>query len=143
MCLCVCAFVCMCVWCVRECGRVCVGACVQTMCLLICGNAYMTCVCSIPIRNPLKVMNVLVHGDTRSHVVLCPPYITAGSNLVLECVMITLNQIYEDHGVMPKVLNVQLDNASVNKSAVMVGFAALLVFSGVLEVVCTSKLVRL
>ena len=90
----------------------------------------------ISTRNPLKVMNILVHGDTRSHVVLSPPYITAGSNLVMECVMIALNQIYEDHHVMPRVLNVQLDNANVNKSALTMGFAGLLVFLGVLEVVC-------
>jgi len=84
-------------------------------------------------------MNILVHGDTRSHVVLSPPYITAGSNLVMECVMITLNQMLEDHHVMPRVLNVQLDNANVNKSALTMGFAGLLVYLGVLEVVCAYQ----
>ena len=47
---------------------------------------------------PMKVLNSLVHGDHRSHVILSPGCIVAGANHTCEGVAIILNTVFHEHG---------------------------------------------
>ncbi|CAE8653696.1 unnamed protein product [Polarella glacialis] len=87
---------------------------------------------------PMKVMNGLVHGDHRSHVVLSPGVIIGGACHVCEVLMIMVNTAYEEHGDVPRTITSQLDNAPANHNILV------LVFSGlyVLEQVTESSRVR-
>ena len=80
-----------------------------------------------------KVMNVLVHGDRRSHVILSPWSTVAGSNHVCECVALAVNQCFVDHGKLPRRLTFQADNASVNHSMLVMSFLALYVLFNCVE----------
>ena len=64
---------------------------------------------------PMKVCNGLVHGDRRSHVILSPGVIGATANHTIECLMVLINTVFEDHGVMPEEFTLQCDGASTNK----------------------------
>ena len=75
----------------------------------------------------------LVHGDLRSHVILSPPCIVAGSNHVCESIAIAVNTAYEDHGDLPRAASVQLDNASPNHSMLVFGFASQYVLFGIFD----------
>jgi hypothetical protein len=76
---------------------------------------------------PMKVMNLLVHGDTRSHVVLSPGTILAGASLTCECIAVVLNTSLQEHGQLPMKATVQMDNASINHNNLVVAFMALYV----------------
>ena len=80
---------------------------------------------------PLKVMNSLVHGDHRSHVILSAGSIVAGANHLCESIAITLNAAFEDHGDLPDTISCNLDNASVNHNMLTLAFAGLYVLFGV------------
>jgi hypothetical protein len=80
-----------------------------------------------------KIMNGLVHGDTRSHVVISPASVVAGSNHVCECILIAINTAYHEHGDLPKKFSVQLDNASNNHSILVFVFVGLYVLFGVFD----------
>jgi hypothetical protein len=84
---------------------------------------------------PMKVMNCLLHGDTRSHVILSPGSIVAGANHLCESVMVMVNSAYGDHGAIPPTITVQLDNASVNHNILTLGFMSLYVLHGVTDTV--------
>ena len=78
-----------------------------------------------------KVMNGLVHGDARSHVILSPACVVAGANHVCESILTVINTAYEEHGDLPKKFAVQLDNASVNHCSLVLAFVGLYVLFGV------------
>ena len=88
--------------------------------------------------NPLKVMNALIHGDVRSHVILSPGTIVAGANHTCESMMVVLNGAFADHGDIPPNICLQLDNASNNHNILVLAFAGLYV----LEDVCETFKVR-
>jgi hypothetical protein len=87
---------------------------------------------------PLKVMNGLVHGDHRSHVILSPGVIVAGGCHTCESIAITINTVFAEHEDVPRVITVQLDNASTNHNILVLAFGALYV----LEDVCSKFRVR-
>ncbi len=76
---------------------------------------------------PMKVMNGLVHGDSRSHAILSPGSIVAGANHLCECIATLINTAFRDHGDIPHAISVQLDNASVNHNSLTLGFMGLYV----------------
>ena len=78
-------------------------------------------------------MNGLVHGDSRSHVILSPWSVIAGANHVCESIAIAINAALADHGNLPRTASVQLDNASVNHNSLVLGFLALYVLFGVFD----------
>ena len=49
-----------------------------------------------------QVMNGLVHGDTRGHVILSPWSVIVGANHVCECIAIAVNTTWLDHGDLPE-----------------------------------------
>ena len=63
---------------------------------------------------PLKVMNGVVHGDHRSHIILSPGVILAGASHVCESLAIMINTAFEEHGDVPPTISLQLDNAATN-----------------------------
>ena len=73
---------------------------------------------------PMKVMNCLAHGDTRSHVILCPGTILAGASLTCESIAVVMNTAFHDHGDLPMTATVQMDNASCNHNMLVVAFMA-------------------
>ena len=81
----------------------------------------------------LKVMNGLVHGDNRSHVMLSPWCVVAGSSHVCESIAVAVNTALTDHKRLPPRLTVQCDNASVNHSMCVLGFLALYVLLNVFD----------
>lgn len=87
---------------------------------------------------PLKVMNGLVHGDHRSHVILSPGVIVAGGCHTCESIAISVNTVFAEHGDVPRTISVQLDNASTNHNILVLAFGALYV----LEDVCSKFRVR-
>ena len=80
---------------------------------------------------PMKICNGIVHGDRRSHVILSPGVIGATGNHTIECLMIIINVVLEEHGVMPHEFTMQCDGASTNKCILVFTFLALYVISGV------------
>ena len=78
-----------------------------------------------------KIMNGLVHGDRRSHVIISPSCVVAGANHVCESILTVINTAYEEHGNLPKKYSVQLDNASVNHCSLTLAFVGLYVLFGV------------
>ena len=64
---------------------------------------------------PMKVMNGLVHGDNRSHVILSPGVVGATANLTCDCLGIMINTAFEEHGMLPPQMTFQFDGASTNK----------------------------
>ena len=64
---------------------------------------------------PMKVFRGLVHGDTRSHVILSPGVVGATASHTCECIGVMVNTAYQEHGDLSSLLSVQLDGASVNK----------------------------
>ena len=44
------------------------------------------------------VMNVLIHGDSRSHIILSPASVPGGAIHTLETILIAVNQFLLDHG---------------------------------------------
>ena len=74
---------------------------------------------------PMKVMNCLVHGDTRSHVILSPGVIGATANLTCECLGIMINTAFEEHGMLPPVMTVQFDGASTNKCILTLAYISM------------------
>ena len=80
-----------------------------------------------------KVMNGLVHGDTRSHVILSPYTLVCDAGHMCESIAIVVNTAYLEHGNLPPNLSVQADNASVNHSNCVLGFLALYVMYGVVK----------
>ena len=83
--------------------------------------------------NCLKVMNALIHGDSRSHVILSPGTIVAGASHTCESIMVVLNGAFQDHGDIPPNICLQLDNASNNHNILVLAFAALYVLDDVCE----------
>ena len=84
---------------------------------------------------PLKVCNGLLHGDTRSHVILSPGVIGATANHTCECLLIMINTCFLEHLVLPSVLSLQFDGASTNKCMLVLAFMALYVLEGVFSTV--------
>lgn len=82
---------------------------------------------------PLKVMNGLVHGDHRSHVILSPGVIVAGACHSCETIAIMINACMEDHGDVPKKMSLQMDNAATNHNMLVIAFAGLYVMEGVAD----------
>ena len=76
---------------------------------------------------PMKVMNGLVHGDSRSHVILSPGVIKGNANYVCECQAILVNTLFKEHGDVPPFMSLQLDNAPVNHNILVLVFNALYV----------------
>ena len=76
---------------------------------------------------PMKVMNGLVHGDSRSHVILSPGVIKGNASYVCECQAILVNAIFKEHGDVPPLMTVQLDNAPTNHNILVLVFNALYV----------------
>lgn len=79
---------------------------------------------------PMKVLNALVHGDQRSHVILSPGCIVAGANHLCECVAIVLNTVFKEHGDIPRKITLQMDNASTNHNMLILAFMGLYVARG-------------
>ena len=79
------------------------------------------------------LLSGLVHGDLRSHVILSPPSVVAGSNHVCESIAIAVNTAYEEHGDLPSLASVQLDNATPNHSMLVFGFCAQYVLFGIFD----------
>ena len=50
---------------------------------------------------PMKVMNGLVHGDNRSHVIPSPGVVGATAHLTCDCLGIMINTAFEEHGMLP------------------------------------------
>ena len=73
---------------------------------------------------PSATLTGLVHGEFRSHVILSPAAVVAGSSHVRESLALTLNMAYEDHGDLPRTASIQLDNASPNHSMLVFSFCA-------------------
>jgi len=46
---------------------------------------------------------------------------------------LAINTAYEDHGDLPRLASVQLDNASTNHSMLVFGFASLYVMFGIFD----------
>ena len=76
---------------------------------------------------PMKVMNGLVHGDTRSHVILSPGTIFAGASHTCESIAVLMNTAYAEHGDLPMRASVQLDNAATNHNMLVLIFMGLYV----------------
>lgn len=76
---------------------------------------------------PMKVLNGLIHGDTRSHVVLSAGSAIAGANHTCEGLAILINTAFSDHWDLPRRATVQLDNASTNHNMLVLAFMALYV----------------
>ena len=98
--------------------------------------ACFSCACRPVPHGPLAracSLSGLVHGDLRSHVILSPPTTVAGSNHVCESILIAINTSFEDHGDLPRLASVQLDNAPVNHSMLVFGFAAPYVLFGIFD----------
>lgn len=83
--------------------------------------------------NPMKVMNGLVHGDSRSHVILSPGTIVASANHTCESVAVILSVAFEDHGDIPPEIVLQMDNASPNHNILVFAFCGLYVLEDVCE----------
>lgn len=82
---------------------------------------------------PLKVMNGVVHGDHRSHIILSPGVILAGASHVCESLAIMINTAFEEHGDVPPTISLQLDNAATNHNILVLAFAGLYCMEGVTE----------
>ena len=80
-----------------------------------------------------KIMNGLVHGDKRSHVIISPACVVAGANHVCESILTVINTAYEEHGDLPSKFSVQLDNASTNHCILVLAFIGLYVLLGVFD----------
>lgn len=76
---------------------------------------------------PMKVLNGLVHGDTRAHVILSPGAVVAGANHICEGIAILMNTAFMEHGNLPRRASVQLDNASTNHNMLVLVFMGLYV----------------
>ena len=76
---------------------------------------------------PLKVMNGIVHGDTRSHVILSPGVVVASASHMCESIMVVLNTVFDEHGDIPLRVSVQLDNAANNHNMLVLAFMSLYV----------------
>jgi hypothetical protein len=76
---------------------------------------------------PLKVMNGLVHGDSRSHVILSPGTVFAGASHACEALMVLINTAFEEHANLPRRASVQLDNAATNHNMLVLAFSAIYV----------------
>ncbi len=81
--------------------------------------------------HPMKVCNGLVHGDTRSHVILSPAVVGATANHTCECIAIFINTAYLEHKDLPPTVTVQFDGASVNKNILVLALLGLYVMEGV------------
>ena len=81
-----------------------------------------------------KIMNGVIHGDSRSHVIISPPSVVAGANHVCESLLIAINTAYHEHGDLPTKFSVQLDNASPNHNTLVFTFIGLYVLFGVFDV---------
>ena len=73
----------------------------------------------------MKVMNGLVHGDTRSHAILSPGTIFAGASHTCESIAVLMNTAYAEHGNLPLRASVQLDNAATNHNMLVLVFMGL------------------
>ena len=51
---------------------------------------------------PMKVLNGLVHGDTRSHVILSPGALVTGANHICEGTATIMNTAFAEHGNLPR-----------------------------------------
>jgi hypothetical protein len=82
---------------------------------------------------PMKVFNGIVHGSTRSHVILSPGVIGATANHTCECINIMVNTAYNELHDLPPTLTVQFDGASTNKCILVFAFLGLYVMEGVFK----------
>ena len=80
---------------------------------------------------PMKVCNGLVHGDTRSRVILSPGVVGATASHTIECLSIIINTVLQEHNVMPPEFSMQFDGASTNKSILVLANLGLYVLFGV------------
>jgi hypothetical protein len=76
---------------------------------------------------PLKVMNGIVRGDTRSHVILSPGVLVSSASHTCESIMVVLNTVFDEHGDIPLRASVQLDNAANNHNMLVLAFMSLYV----------------
>ncbi len=79
----------------------------------------------------MKVLNGLVHGDTRGHVILSPGVIGATANHTCESIGIMVNTAFKEHGCLPSLLSVQFDGATTNKCSLVLAYMGLYVMEGV------------
>ena len=79
----------------------------------------------------MKVANGLIHGDSRSHVILSPGCLSATANHTCEVILTMLNVAYEEHGDLPMRGALQFDGASVNRNILIMAFLGLYVMEGV------------
>ena len=80
---------------------------------------------------PMKVCNGLVHGDRRNHVILSPGVVGATANHTIECLLVIVNCVLMDQGVMPHEFTMQCDGASTNKCILVLAFLSLYLIFGV------------
>lgn len=83
--------------------------------------------------SPFKIQNGLIHGDTRSHVIISPPSAKATASHTCESILIAVNTAYEEHGNLPPKASVNLDNASVNHNMLVLGLMSMYVLLGVFD----------
>ena len=53
---------------------------------------------------------------------------TQGGNHIVESVLLTINGVLDDHGVLPQKLIIQLDNAATNKNMIVMAVLGHLVY---------------
>ena len=80
---------------------------------------------------PMKVMNGLVHGDKRSHVILSPGVVGATANHTCESLTIMINTVFKEHETMPPEGTLQFDGATTNKCILTLAYSGLYVLEKV------------
>ncbi len=82
---------------------------------------------------PMKVCNGLIHGDTRSHVILSPGVVGATASHTCECLGILTNTGFQELGDLPRSATLQFDGASTNKNILSLRYHGLYVMEGVFK----------
>ena len=83
--------------------------------------------------SPFKIQNGLIHGDTRSHVIISPPSIRVTASHTCESILIAINTAYEEHGNLPPKVSVNFDNAHINHNMLVLGLLSMYVLLGVFD----------
>jgi hypothetical protein len=74
--------------------------------------------------NPMKVCNIIVHGDPNSYIILSPGVVGATANHNLECINMLINSIFNNLGTLPPTFSMQFDGAATNKCILVFAFLA-------------------
>ena len=78
----------------------------------------------------MKLLNGLVHGHTRGHVILSPGVIGATANHTCESIGNMVNTAFENTH-FPSLLSVQFDGASTSKCSLVLAYMGVYVMEGV------------